>query len=111
VYRKLTAVIVTLGLTLSIAFVAISQEKPAPIHPKVRETVAEAKAAATKVSEQAVKAAIDGQEKAVLLDVREPEEFAGGRLPGAVNIPRGTLEFADYGRSLIRMRRSTSTAV
>ncbi|MFM1885051.1 MAG: hypothetical protein RL026_208 [Pseudomonadota bacterium] len=30
---------------------------------------------------------------AVLVDVREPAEFATGHLPGAVNIPRGMLEF------------------
>ena len=28
-----------------------------------------------------------------LIDVREPAEFASGHLPGAVNIPRGMLEF------------------
>lgn len=28
----------------------------------------------------------------VLLDVREPEEFAAGHLPGAFNVPRGFLE-------------------
>lgn len=27
-----------------------------------------------------------------VLDVREPEEFADGHLPGAINIPRGFLE-------------------
>lgn len=27
-----------------------------------------------------------------ILDVREPEEFAAGHLPGAINIPRGFLE-------------------
>jgi len=29
----------------------------------------------------------------LVLDVREPLEYAGGCLPGAVNIPRGVLEF------------------
>lgn len=29
----------------------------------------------------------------LVLDVREPGEFAAGHLPGAVNIPRGLLEF------------------
>jgi rhodanese-related sulfurtransferase len=29
---------------------------------------------------------------ALVLDVREPDEFAGGHLPGAINIPRGVLE-------------------
>lgn len=29
----------------------------------------------------------------ILIDVREPAEFATGHLPGAINIPRGVLEF------------------
>jgi rhodanese-related sulfurtransferase len=29
----------------------------------------------------------------LVLDVREPEEYGAGHLPGAVNIPRGLLEF------------------
>ena len=29
----------------------------------------------------------------LVLDVREPDEFATGHLPGAVNVPRGLLEF------------------
>ena len=29
----------------------------------------------------------------LILDVREPTEFAAGQMPGAVNIPRGVLEF------------------
>jgi len=29
----------------------------------------------------------------VLVDVREPDEFAAGHLPGAVLVPRGLLEF------------------
>lgn len=31
--------------------------------------------------------------KELILDVREPEEHAKGCLPGAINIPRGVLEF------------------
>ncbi len=29
----------------------------------------------------------------VLIDVREPDEFATGHIPGAINLPRGVLEF------------------
>lgn len=29
----------------------------------------------------------------VVLDVREPDEFAAGHIPGAINVPRGLLEF------------------
>lgn len=31
--------------------------------------------------------------KRVVLDVREYDEFSAGHLPGAINIPRGVLEF------------------
>lgn len=31
--------------------------------------------------------------KALVLDVREPGEYGAGCLPGAINIPRGVLEF------------------
>ena len=31
--------------------------------------------------------------KRVVIDVREYDEFAAGHLPGAINIPRGVLEF------------------
>jgi molybdopterin/thiamine biosynthesis adenylyltransferase/rhodanese-related sulfurtransferase len=37
-------------------------------------------------------------EKAVVLDVREPDEYEQGALPGAVHIPRGTLETSVEGR-------------
>ena len=33
------------------------------------------------------------QESDVLIDVREPDEYASGHIPGAVHIPRGMLEF------------------
>jgi len=29
----------------------------------------------------------------LLLDVREPDEFVAGHVPGALNVPRGLLEF------------------
>ncbi|HEX5392490.1 MAG TPA: rhodanese-like domain-containing protein [Rhodocyclaceae bacterium] len=38
----------------------------------------------------------------LLLDVREPEEFVRGHLPGAINIPRGMLEFAISGNSALQ---------
>ncbi|MBM4200930.1 MAG: rhodanese-like domain-containing protein, partial [Gammaproteobacteria bacterium] len=40
-----------------------------------------------------------------LIDVREPEEYAAGCLPGAVSIPRGVLEFRIDGHPQIQGRR------
>lgn len=33
------------------------------------------------------------EEADLLIDVREPDEYSAGHIPGAVNIPRGILEF------------------
>jgi len=41
-------------------------------------------------------AAVKNPNGALLLDVREPAEFAAGHVPSAVNIPRGLLEFVIY---------------
>jgi rhodanese-related sulfurtransferase len=37
-------------------------------------------------------------EQIVVIDVREPEEFARGKIPGAYTIPRGVLEMQVDGR-------------
>jgi len=66
--------------------------------PMVKEMVAKAKAAIKTVSAEDAKAAIDQKEKAVFLDVRDPQEYAAGHLPGAINVSRGTLEFGIWGK-------------
>lgn len=39
-----------------------------------------------------------------VIDVREPEEFAAGHIPGSVNIPRGVLEFQVDGHPALNFR-------
>lgn len=91
-----------LGLILSTLSFSLAQTKPAPAPagppPIVKDMVAKAKAAIKVVSAADVKAAIDNKEKAVILDVRDPAEYAAGHLPGAINVSRGTLEFNIWGK-------------
>jgi len=54
------------------------------------ELVANAK---QNISEVTVAEAKQSLADHLILDVREPAEFAAGQLPNAVNIPRGVLEF------------------
>lgn len=54
------------------------------------DLVAEAK---THITEIDLAAAQNAMPHALLLDVREPAEYDAGRLLGAINIPRGLLEF------------------
>ena len=57
-----------------------------------KDLVAEAKKSVTAIS---VKQAKDmhGQSGIIFLDVREPKKYKAGHIPGAINIPRGLLEF------------------
>ncbi len=43
-----------------------------------------------------------------VVDVREPEEFAAGHVAGAINIPRGLLEFQVDGHEAVNFRRDPS---
>lgn len=40
----------------------------------------------------------------VVIDVREADEYAGGHLPGAINLPRGLLEFKLSGTPALESR-------
>ena len=50
------------------------------------------------------KGAMSWQDDLLIVDVREPTEFRAGHIPGAVNIPRGLLEFriAEVAKETIR---------
>jgi rhodanese-related sulfurtransferase len=65
----------------------------------LKEMVAEAKERVREISPQDVKQALDEGKDVLLLDVREPHEYAEGHLPGAVNVPRGVLELKADGDS------------
>ncbi len=60
-----------------------------------RELLARAKAAIREVSPEEAERYLGS---ATFLDVREPDEYEQGAVPGAVHLPRGTLEFGVEGR-------------
>jgi molybdopterin/thiamine biosynthesis adenylyltransferase/rhodanese-related sulfurtransferase len=60
-----------------------------------RELLAQAKAAITEVDPASAAGLL---ESATFLDVREPDEYEQGAIPGAVHLPRGNLEFGVEGR-------------
>ncbi|HEY0921381.1 rhodanese-like domain-containing protein [Rheinheimera pacifica] len=57
-----------------------------------QQLVAEAKAAINEVSIAELNSALKADSETVLIDVREPSEFAQQHITGAVNYPRGVLE-------------------
>ncbi|MGQ0805332.1 MAG: rhodanese-like domain-containing protein [Actinomycetota bacterium] len=58
----------------------------------VPEMLQELQSAVPQASPADVKRELDQGDVDVVVDVREPDEFAGGHVPGAINIPRGVLE-------------------
>jgi len=58
-----------------------------------KEMVSDAKTRIKLVSIQDFAAIMDKGADYKLIDVREPDEFKNGHIPGAINIPRGLLEF------------------
>src|SRR5215218_3744192 len=58
----------------------------------VQQMVQELGATVAQVSPEQLNEQLEQGSVGLVVDVREPEEFAGGHLPGAVNIPRGVLE-------------------
>ena len=59
----------------------------------VEEMVNEARKHVPEVSASEAKEALDQGEVEVILDVREPQEWVAGHIPGAVYVPRGLLEW------------------
>ena len=67
----------------------------------LKDFVTEARQQIPEVDPETAQEMHEAQDSLLLLDVREPEEFAAGHVPGAVNVPRGLLEGAadpDYKR-------------
>ena len=59
----------------------------------VDEMVNEAALSTQAVNVEQLMEKIDNGDMILLVDVREPNEYNAGYIPGAVNIPRGVLEF------------------
>src|SRR4051795_9329242 len=65
-----------------------------------RELLKETKSQIREVDTAGAEEAMTARPGTVVLDVREPDEYEQGALPGAVHIPRGHLEAQVEGRLL-----------
>ncbi len=72
------------------------------------DLIAKAKQQITEVSTEEGKAMLGS---VAVLDVREPGEFAMGHLPGAINLPRGLLEFKISDHPIFKDRQDNEILV
>ena len=89
--KKKTSLIAAalLGFAVLLPGFAVAQNYP----PSVKELVATTKKQIKTMDMAAFKAAFDKKGAGLIVDVREPGEFADGYVPGAINVPRGLIEF------------------
>jgi rhodanese-related sulfurtransferase len=80
------------ALVLSLIIVGCASQKASQKAMTTEEMVAEAKESICEVTVSEAKELLD-KGGYVFLDCREPKEYKMGHIPGAVNIPRGLLEF------------------
>lgn len=67
---------------------------PAPSYPPVvGKLVGETKKQIQTIKMDEFRAALDRKELGTIIDVRQEDEYADGFVPGAINIPRGLIEF------------------
>jgi rhodanese-related sulfurtransferase len=79
-------------MVLSVQFVpavALAQSYPSSITQKVLAAQKDVRT----IAMADFRKVVDTPGNALLIDVREPGEYAAGHIPGAINIPRGLLEF------------------
>ena len=85
--KNLVSVLAALCITLALVSPLRAAEKTPD------QLVKEAKAVIKEVSIADVKKMIDTKANVTILDVRDKNEVEDGKIPGAVNISRGMLEF------------------
>lgn len=74
----------------------------------LQQILAEAKSRIAEIDASRLRSLQSGG--APVIDVREPAEFAAGHIPGAVNIPRGVLEFEVDGHPAVNCTRDPALA-
>lgn len=78
-----------IGAVLAISPYAFAQSLP----PVVSKKIQAARKQIETIGMEEYRKVVENPEEALIVDVREPNEFAAGHVPGAINIPRGVLEF------------------
>jgi len=91
------AIIFAGAITINAPAFAQQPAAPAPAWPQiVTDHVAAVRKTVKTMDAKGYLELLKNPNGALILDVREPAEFAAGHVPGAVNIPRGLVEFQIY---------------
>jgi rhodanese-related sulfurtransferase len=90
--RYKTILFSSLTAFILLPVMVIAAEK-AEYPPQVKEMVLEARKHIKTIDMDGFRKVVDNPKGALIVDVREPSEFAAGHVPGAISVPRGVIEF------------------
>lgn len=79
---------VMVGASLCLSLLVCAQELP----PTVKPNVDAAQKHVRTIGMDEYRTLVNNPGSALIVDVREPHEYAAGHVPGAINIPRGLIE-------------------
>lgn len=77
------------GAGLTIVPASFAQGLPPAVAQKVQAAQKQVKT----IGMQEYRKVVENPGGTLIVDVREPQEYAAGHVPGAINIPRGVIEF------------------
>jgi len=80
---------IIVGAALTLPSLTLAQNFP----PVVKQKIEAAQKRVKTIGMEEYRKLLDNPGAALIVDVREPHEYAAGHVPGAINIPRGLLEF------------------
>lgn len=89
--KRVSALFAAVIFLFAFSIASFAQERSWP--EAVDQYIAKVKPSVTIIDMEAFKKVVDNKGDAVILDVREPDEFKSGYVPGAINLPRGVAEF------------------
>lgn len=87
-----TLTLVSTTLSFSAALVLSSPVFGQSVPPVVNQKVEAAQKQVKTIGMEEYRKLVENPGAALIVDVREPYEYAAGHVPGAINIPRGLLE-------------------
>jgi rhodanese-related sulfurtransferase len=86
-------VLIPLLLTIALYPTLSITAGPAKFPPHVKEMVLETRKQIRTIDMESFRVLLENPQGALIIDVREPKAFGSGHIPGAINIPRGLIEF------------------
>ena len=84
-----SSMIIAIGAVLSVSQPVFAQNLPPVVTQKIQAAQKQVKT----IGMEEYRKVVESPGETLIVDVREPNEFAAGHVPGAINIPRGVLEF------------------